>query len=95
MTGRLAFLLFLLFCCRFVPISPQAQEAFWMIPVLAASARFNRPETKALEHCPLFCFRIVFFSARAETVLEVMVVMVVRRGFLRVHAPVACVRIGA
>ncbi len=66
-----------------------------MIPVLAASARLHRPEAKALEHCPLFCLGIIFLPAGAEAVLEVVVVMVVRRGFLRVHAPVACVGIGA
>ena len=62
-----------------------------MIPVFAAAARFDSTKAEALEHGAFFCLRVVFFSAGAEMILEVVVVMIAQRGFLGRHAPVACI----
>lgn len=91
-----------LFFCPFmrclvlvVPVSFQAHQAFWVVPILATAPGLCRPESQALEHGSLFSLWVVLFSACAEVVLEVVVVLVLGRKLLRVNSTGAGYRVGA
>jgi hypothetical protein len=55
-----------------------------MIPILATPAILHRSKAKALKHRTLFAVCIVIRTAAAEPVAKVLVVSIIRFGFLRV-----------
>ena len=67
-----------------------------MPPILATAARLVRAEPKTLKHGALLLERIVVALAAAEAVPEVLVVLVVGAGLLRVDAALGvCLRVEA
>lgn len=56
-----------------------------MIPVFAASTCFSSSQAKTLEHCALLLERIIVALAAAESIAEVVIVLVVHIGLLGVN----------